>query len=704
MKRIKPSTLASLLALLSGAAGLTMRIWLFRSGIDERGLFLSSHPAMYLLPGLAVVFLAAALPFSLKVVPDSYQKRFPRSVAAALGNWAAAAGLLIFSILALRSTPDITAPVLLSGILGILSAVCLVFLGFCRWKPTRPSPLFQGIVTVYCMVFLLTRYAVWSAEPQLAVCCFEALAGISLLLTSYYRTTLDARQKCWRMYTFFIYTAFFFCFLSLIGEDKLFFLSMLLWTAANLPLLRPRKKASQQNQEAMVLPRSARVCIQTLERAGFEAYAVGGCVRDSLLGLTPHDYDLCTSATPEEICTVFSDRKLVRSGEKHGTIGVVMEDGLYEITTFRAEGAYTDNRHPDWVAFVTHLEDDLKRRDFTVNAMAYSPAKGYIDPYGGREDLKNRILRTVGEPEDRFQEDALRILRGVRFAVRYQLTPEENTAKAMEALAPLMDNLARERVLEELSKLLPLANAEDLVRYAPVITQVIPELAPCIGFEQHSIHHNYDIYTHTAQVVAAVPADLPLRWAALLHDIGKPDVFTLDEEGQGHFRGHAQAGAQKADAILRRLKAPTELREQVVLLVDQHMTPQEPDRKLLLRRLGKYGEETLRRLLSLQRADFGGKGTEDETDIFTQTEMLLDQLLAEKACLTAQDLAITGRDILEMGIEPGPLVGQCMRFLLEKVQDQEIPNTREALIEAAANFLAPEPTDPAETIFEEGIL
>ena len=434
----------------------------------------------------------------------------------------------------------------------------------------------------------------------------------------------------------------------------------------------------------MFLPEGPLTCIRMLEQAGFTAYAVGGCVRDSLLGLMPHDYDLCTDAAPEEIARVFSGYSLVRSGEKHGTIGVVMDHTVYEITTFRTEGGYRDSRHPDWVRFLPTVEEDLARRDFTVNAMAYSPAQGYIDPWGGREDLQNRILRAVGDPATRFTEDALRILRGVRFAVRYGLMPTHQTEQAMTTLSPLMEKLARERVYDELCKLLPLVTPQDLLRFAPVLTAVIPELAPCVGFDQMNPHHIHDIFTHTAHVTGNIAPDPVLRWAALLHDVGKPVCFTLDETGCGHFLGHAKESARMAEEILRRLKAPTALREQVVLLIEQHMTLLPPDKKILRRRLGKLGEQNLRRLLALQQADHAATRP-DRTDSpeFAAVQTLIEELLQENACLTVRDLAIHGGDLLAMGFAPGPALGTCLSALLEQVQDEMLPNEKDALLSAA---------------------
>ncbi len=431
----------------------------------------------------------------------------------------------------------------------------------------------------------------------------------------------------------------------------------------------------------MFLPENVLACIAALEKAGFEAYAVGGCVRDSVLGLTPHDYDLCTNALPEETASLFPGHTLVRSGEKHGTIGVVFGKEVIEITTFRTEGGYQDSRHPGWVRFVPDVKEDLSRRDFTVNAMAYNPKSGYIDPFGGQEDLKNGILRAVGDPTTRFTEDALRILRGVRFGVRFSLTPTEDTLAAMNTLSPLMDNLARERVFDELCKLLPLLKAEDMARYATILTREIPPLAATLDFDQKNPHHIYDVYTHTAFVVENTPKDLSVRWAAILHDCGKPDCFTLDEAGIGHFYGHAEVSAQMADELLLQLKAPTALRERVVFLIEKHMTPLEPDKKILHRRLGQYGIEALQQLVALQKADCIGTGTHSG-DRFDQIFALIEEILQEQACLTIKDLGVNGKDLQEIGLAPGKEMGACLTWLLELVQDEKLPNEKEALLAA----------------------
>lgn len=438
----------------------------------------------------------------------------------------------------------------------------------------------------------------------------------------------------------------------------------------------------------MFLPQNVLTCMDTLRKAGYRVYAVGGCVRDALLGLTPQDYDLCTDATPAQMHEVFSGYRLVTSGEKHGTVGVVLDGQVIEITTFRTEGGYDDNRHPGWVRFVPHVEDDLARRDFTVNAMAYHPAEGYIDPFGGRADLENRILHAVGDPATRFHEDALRILRGIRFAARFRLTPDEATLQAMFDLAPLMDNLARERVFEELCKLLLWATAEDLCRFAPIITAVIPELASQVGFDQRNPHHAYDLFTHTAHVTANTPAELSLRWTGLLHDVGKVPSFFTDEDGRGHFYGHAKPGATMADEILRRLKAPTALREEVVLLVQLHMTLIVPEKKVVRRWLNKLGPALLDKLLTFQAADMAGKGIPegDELAQFPKLRSIIREILDENACFSLKDLAVNGHDLIKLGLT-GKQVGACLQALLEQVMEEAIPNEKNALLTAAGKLV-----------------
>ncbi len=666
----------------AGLLGLALRHWLYAIGYDDKGLLAAGHPADVLVFILtaAVMLLLGLCTFSLGKAP-SYSQMFPVSKVAFFGNLAAAAGLVIYSF---TNFPKSSAIIEIASFLtGLAAAGSLVYLAFCRRGRKQPSMLYHGLFLLCLTVHAVAHYTFWSTQVQPQNYFFTLMASVTTLLAVYHRTALDAREGSRRPYVFFNQAALFFCILCIQSEKWLFYLALAIWNGTNYCSLRTAKRTKRK----MNLPEDVLFCIHALQNAGYQAYCVGGCVRDSLLGLTPHDFDLCTDATPDKICDVFHDHKLVRSGEKHGTIGVIRNNKVYEITTFRTEGSYTDGRHPDSVEFVPNIEDDLRRRDFTINAIAYAPDRGYIDPWGGRRDLDALILRAVGEPETRFTEDSLRILRGVRFAVRFHLIPEPNTLDAMERLAPLMDNLARERVFDELCKLLPLVKADDLIRFAPVITQAIPELKATVGFDQHSPHHSYDVYTHTAHVVEAVSDTLPLRWAALLHDIGKVPTFTQDDDGRGHFYNHAKVSAEMAESILLRLRSSNALREQVVFLIAQHMLPLEPDKKILRRRLGEYGAEKLQQLLALQKADYASKGVEENDYDFDAVEQMLQEILAEAQCLTVKDLVINGSDILELGVPAGPQIGKCMTHLLHEVQEERLPNETMALLDAAKKFM-----------------
>ena len=434
----------------------------------------------------------------------------------------------------------------------------------------------------------------------------------------------------------------------------------------------------------MYLRQSVLELMQLLQAQGFSVWAVGGCVRDDLLGITPHDYDLCTDALPEQMMEVFSQYRLVLAGLKHGTVGVVTPEDVVEITTFRAEGAYADSRHPGWVRFVGNVEEDLARRDFTVNAIAYCPELGYRDPFGGRQDLQKGILRCVGDPKTRFQEDALRILRGARFAARFGLTIEPETWTAMVSCAPLLRSLARERVLQELEQLVCLVDGKMLSSLVPILIHAIPELEPMVNFDQRSPHHAYDVFTHTAHVVESVEPVAELRLAALLHDVGKPACFTMDENGRGHFYDHAKVGGQMADRILQSLKAPTAVREEVVWLVEHHMLKFLPERKAVRRMLSRYGKTRLQRLLSLHRGDLLGKGTgrvQPQLEQLEEFSALMDQIEAEEGRLTLKNLAVKGNDLLELGMCPGQELGQTLNRLLNAVLSEEVPNEKEALLE-----------------------
>ena len=439
----------------------------------------------------------------------------------------------------------------------------------------------------------------------------------------------------------------------------------------------------------MIIPEYVQKLMNRLEDAGFEAWAVGGCVRDDALGITPHDYDLCTSALPDETRELFSDCQLVLAGVKHGTVGVITETDVVEITTFRTEGDYSDNRHPGWVKFVPTIEEDLSRRDFTTNAMAYSPIRGYADPFGGRDDLKRKRLRAVGDPKLRFREDALRILRGARFAARFGLEIEAETLSAMFQERELMDSLARERVFSELTKFLSLASAGLILKLEPILTQVIPELAPCVGFDQRNPHHVYDVFTHMAMVTERLPNDPALRFAGILHDVGKPATMTVDSRGQGHFYDHARVSAELTEEILRRLKAPNAFREETVWLVKHHMSLYSPEPKSVRKALSRHGIQRLRLLTELQRADVGGKGVgkSDRVQQITDFRAAVEALAAKEGEISLKRLAVKGGDLIAVGFPQTPELGEALKRLLEMVIAEEVANEKEALLAQAKQWL-----------------
>ena len=440
------------------------------------------------------------------------------------------------------------------------------------------------------------------------------------------------------------------------------------------------------------IPTSIETLLDALRAAGYEAYPVGGCVRDSLMGRVPADWDLCTSALPAQTEAVFAGYRLIETGLKHGTVAVLTDMGPVEITTFRTDGAYADGRHPDAVTFVPDIREDLARRDFTVNAMALAPDGTVIDPFGGREDLAAGVIRCVGEPDARFHEDGLRILRALRFASKLDFEIESATAQCVIADRALLDGISRERVLSELKGLLMGPGAGRVLRdFAPVVFQVIPELAASAGFEQHNPYHIHDVWTHTAMAVDASPRDEALRLTMLLHDVAKPEKFFTDGNGAGHFYGHAQAGAETADAILRRLKCDNDTRRTVVTLIDSHdiQPPQTP--RAMRRLLAKVGEERVRQLLACWRADQSDRAAEimaRNMPMIDGAEGLLEEVLSEKACLSVKSLPVNGRDILALGVKEGPEVGRILEALFALVLDGALPDRREELLAKAAELAA----------------
>ena len=435
------------------------------------------------------------------------------------------------------------------------------------------------------------------------------------------------------------------------------------------------------------LPEGAAFVLARLEKHGFQGYAVGGCVRDSLLGREPKDWDICTDALPEEMQRMFRDQHVIETGLKHGTLTVMYAHEPYEVTTFRVDGEYTDHRHPDEVRFVKDVVDDLSRRDFTVNAMAWNPKTGLVDAFGGQEDLKRKLIRCVGEPERRFGEDALRIMRALRFASTYGFAIDEATAQAIHRLKHTLQDVAAERIRVELAKLLCGQGAGGILReYSDVIFQILPKLAPMAGFDQRTPYHAYDVWEHTVRAVENAPATEVLRLTMLLHDSGKPEVFTVDEAGVGHAWGHQKASVAIAEEALAYLRVDNATRDRVLQLVEMHDWPMSTERTLLKRRLNRLGEEALYQLIEVQRADSLGKGTESAADVEARTEAIrqaLDALIAERPCVTLRDMAVNGRDLMQAGIAQGKALGETLNWLLNEVLNERLANDRDALMAAA---------------------
>lgn len=440
----------------------------------------------------------------------------------------------------------------------------------------------------------------------------------------------------------------------------------------------------------IAMPQGAKKILKELADSGYKAYVVGGCVRDCLRGEVPHDWDITTSATPDEMHEVFENIKTVDTGLKHGTITVIPNEGeLYEVTTFRVDGEYKDNRHPETVEFVRDVEGDLARRDFTVNAIAMDMDGNIVDPFGGEEDIKARVIRCVGDPDKRFSEDGLRILRALRFASALGFKIEDETAESIRRNCHLLENISYERVNVELTKLLLGKYSLDiLLGYKEVITTVIPELKPSIGFKQNSIWHCYDVYDHIVHSVAAYEgSDECIKTALLLHDIGKPFCYTEDEEGHGHFYGHGKISVDMAEKILDRLKYSNVRKDKILDLVRYHDTRIEPSVKACRKALGRFGPELFFDLAEVRRADKLAQSDYSREKEFGEMDEIVriaKEIVESDACLDLKRLAVDGDDLMrELDIKPGKRLGQILNALLDKVVADELPNEKEALLEYA---------------------
>lgn len=437
----------------------------------------------------------------------------------------------------------------------------------------------------------------------------------------------------------------------------------------------------------IVLPKNVKTIIKILNTHNYEAFIVGGCVRDSVIGLTPHDWDICTNAKPEEIKKCFENFNTFDSGIKHGTISVVLDGEVFEVTTYRIDGTYSDNRRPDSVTFTSDITQDLSRRDFTINAMAYNEKRGLIDPYGGRNDLSDKIIKCVGNPDFRFNEDALRIIRALRFASVYNFEIDDETAKSIHKNADLLNNIAVERISVELNKLLSGNGAEKILNnYRDVIAVFIPEIKPMFDYNQHTKHHNRDLWHHTTYAVKSIDNTSLLRMSMLLHDIGKPKACKRDEDGTCHFKGHPKYSAEMAETILRRLKYSNDFIETCITLIKYHDVRFSGSKRQLRHVMSAIGDKNVELLLKIQRADIMAQSDYNHKEKLEKLNLACQtykEILADKDCFTLKQLKINGNDIKNLGLSEGNKIGKILKILLGLVIEDKIENEKSALIKKA---------------------
>lgn len=434
------------------------------------------------------------------------------------------------------------------------------------------------------------------------------------------------------------------------------------------------------------MPEAANYIIQTLMAHGYEAYIVGGCVRDSVLGRTPQDWDITTSATPEQTKALF--RRTIDTGIEHGTVTIMMDHVGYEVTTYRVDGKYEDHRRPKEVTFTASLLEDLKRRDFTINAMAYNEQEGLVDIFGGAEDLRRGIIRCVGVPQERFDEDALRILRAVRFAAQLDFEIEAKTRQAIREKAEFLRDISAERIQVELTKLITSDHPERIIdAYELGITAIVlPEFDTMMETPQHTVYHKYDVGRHTVAVMQNIDATPVLRWAALLHDSAKPECRTTDEQGVDHFYGHPKAGKAIARRVLRRMKLDNDTIQRVERLVEWHDFGLDGTitKKTLRRALNRMGPDLFDDYAKLRRADMLGQSDymqEKKQQDYRHLLEMYREIREAQECLLIRDLKLDGKDLIAMGVQPGPDMGKILNDLLQQVLEEPQLNTKEKLKE-----------------------
>lgn len=437
------------------------------------------------------------------------------------------------------------------------------------------------------------------------------------------------------------------------------------------------------------VPENVLKLIEGLEKGGYEAYIVGGCVRDSILGKEPEDYDVTTSASPEEVKECLSEYHIIDTGIKHGTVTVVADDDYVEVTTFRIDGEYKDHRRPESVEFSRNLRDDLSRRDFTINAMAYNPKTGLVDEFNGQKDLFRRRIKCVGNPDKRFNEDALRILRAMRFSSRLGFDIDRETSDAIHRNKALLADVASERIAKELNGIVTGRSPENiLVEYSDVINVFIPEIKSCIGFEQRSRYHLYDVWTHTAVAVEHSRDDLEVRLALLFHDIAKPECCRYDEEGCGHFPGHEKASAEIAEVILKRLHYSNETIKCVTELIRYHYATPVDDKKVVKKLLSSIGSQYFFKLVEVMKGDSRAKQSFcfERVQILENMAKKADEIISAKECISISQLAVNGVDIAELGAD-GRQIGMVLEKLLELVIEGKCENIKSELCEKAKGVI-----------------
>ena len=436
------------------------------------------------------------------------------------------------------------------------------------------------------------------------------------------------------------------------------------------------------------IPEEVSFLLDRLRKNGFESYIVGGCVRDLLLQRTPDDWDITTSALPDQIRAAFGEYPAVEIGKQHGTVAIILNGVPYEITTYRTDGPYGDHRRPDSVSFTASLREDLARRDFTVNALAYHPKEGVIDCFRGREDLNAKRIRAVGSPPQRFEEDALRILRGIRFAAQLGFSVEPETQKAMAQKKELLKVISKERIQAELSKLFVSPNPAPVLREnAEILFTVLPELTPMRGFAQNNPHHCYDVWEHTLHALEHTPDELNLRLAVLLHDCGKPFVYSEDENGNGHFYGHAKKSEELSKEVLTRLRFDKKTITEVCALVKYHDLSFTPEERWIKRWCSRLGDDLLYKLMAVAESDVlaqaPGSHQQMLLELLAECRLVLDRIVEQQQCFQLKDLAVNGQDLIRIGFSPGKTLGGCLQFLLNAVIEGQCPNEKKALLALA---------------------